>query len=238
MGGDLGRRPERGEDVGGDHDDRAEDEQAELGPALGAWVLAADPAAAIASDSWPPGQSVVVGPCPQASGARPAGSVRRRRRCGGRSPRRPRRPGPTSSGGSTRSATSASPTASCPGSTSAPACSTSPRTDQPVLERVKFLAIFSERLDEFFQVRVAGLEDQVAAGLRTRSTDGLRPSEQLRRHPEPGEGARRPPGLASSSTTSCRRWPRRASGCRTGPRSTTTTAATWSTSSTARSSRC
>jgi polyphosphate kinase len=50
----------------------------------------------------------------------------------------------------------------------------------PLLERVKFLAIFSELLDEFFQVRVAGLEDQVAAGVRTRSVDGLRPTEQLR----------------------------------------------------------
>jgi polyphosphate kinase len=50
----------------------------------------------------------------------------------------------------------------------------------PVLERAKFLAIFSEGLDEFFQVRVAGLKDQVEAGVRTRSTDGLRPSEALR----------------------------------------------------------
>jgi polyphosphate kinase len=50
----------------------------------------------------------------------------------------------------------------------------------PLLERVKFLAIFSEGLDEFFQVRVAGLKDQVDAGLRTRSADGLRPSETLR----------------------------------------------------------
>jgi len=50
----------------------------------------------------------------------------------------------------------------------------------PLLERVKFMAIFSELLDEFFQVRVAGLDDQVAAGVRSRSIDGLRPAEQLR----------------------------------------------------------
>ncbi len=50
----------------------------------------------------------------------------------------------------------------------------------PVLERIKFMAIFAELLDEFFQVRVAGLEDQVAAGVRSRSVDGLRPGEQLR----------------------------------------------------------
>jgi polyphosphate kinase len=50
----------------------------------------------------------------------------------------------------------------------------------PLLERVKFLAILSEGLDEFFQVRVAGLKDQVDAGLRARSADGRRPSEALR----------------------------------------------------------
>lgn len=49
----------------------------------------------------------------------------------------------------------------------------------PLFERIKFLAIFSEGLDEFFQVRVAGLEDQVAAGLRTRSPDGMSPAQQL-----------------------------------------------------------
>ena len=41
------------------------------------------------------------------------------------------------------------------------------------------MAIFSDLLDELFQVRVAGLDDQVAAGVRTRSIDGLRPGEQL-----------------------------------------------------------
>jgi polyphosphate kinase len=53
-------------------------------------------------------------------------------------------------------------------------------TGVPLLERCKFLAIFSELLDEFYQVRVAALEDQVAAGVRTRSVDGLRPGEQLK----------------------------------------------------------
>ncbi len=52
-------------------------------------------------------------------------------------------------------------------------------TRLPVLEQVKFMAIFSEGLDEFFQVRVAGLQDKLLAGVRARSVDGLRPGEQL-----------------------------------------------------------
>ena len=49
----------------------------------------------------------------------------------------------------------------------------------PLLERAKFLAIFSSNMDEFFQVRVAGLKQQAEAGIRTRSSDGLTPHEAL-----------------------------------------------------------
>ncbi len=49
----------------------------------------------------------------------------------------------------------------------------------PLLERVKFCAICSSNLDEFFQVRVAALKDQVAAGVTGAAPDGLTPSQQL-----------------------------------------------------------
>ncbi|MDO8391612.1 MAG: polyphosphate kinase 1 [Actinomycetota bacterium] len=49
----------------------------------------------------------------------------------------------------------------------------------PVLERLKFTAICSANLDEFFQVRVAALKDQVAAGLTYPAPDGLTPQVQL-----------------------------------------------------------
>ncbi|MBN1219570.1 MAG: polyphosphate kinase 1 [Anaerolineae bacterium] len=49
----------------------------------------------------------------------------------------------------------------------------------PILERAKFLAIYSSNMDEFFMVRVAGLVQQVAAGITTPPADGLTPIEQL-----------------------------------------------------------
>jgi len=50
----------------------------------------------------------------------------------------------------------------------------------PILERVQFLAIFSQNLDDFFQVRVAGLKEQVLAAVAVASPDGMSPVEQLR----------------------------------------------------------
>jgi polyphosphate kinase len=49
----------------------------------------------------------------------------------------------------------------------------------PLLERVKFCAIYTTNLDEFYQVRVAGLRDQIEAGVETPSQDGRTPSETL-----------------------------------------------------------
>src|SRR5687767_15398818 len=49
----------------------------------------------------------------------------------------------------------------------------------PLLERVKFLAIYAANLDEFFMVRVAGLHDQVDARIETRSPDGRSPSTTI-----------------------------------------------------------
>lgn len=54
-------------------------------------------------------------------------------------------------------------------------------TNNPLLERLKFMAIFSSNLDEFFMVRVAGLKDQVKAGFnKPDNKSGYTPKQQLK----------------------------------------------------------
>lgn len=49
----------------------------------------------------------------------------------------------------------------------------------PLLERVKFLAIFANNLDEFFMIRVSGLQRQLSKGVLKSPPDGMTPTQQL-----------------------------------------------------------
>lgn len=68
----------------------------------------------------------------------------------------------------------------------------------PLLERVKFLSIFGSNLDEFFQVRVAGLRQQVAAHLSDVTPDGMSPEDQLRMIAQTVRGLQREHGACLS----------------------------------------
>ncbi len=59
---------------------------------------------------------------------------------------------------------------------------------QPLLERLRFLCIASSNLDEFFEIRVSGLKQQVAYGATQRGPDNLSPGEQLARIAEIAHG--------------------------------------------------
>ena len=50
----------------------------------------------------------------------------------------------------------------------------------PLLEKLKFIAIYMTNLDEFYMIRVAGLKQLFAAGVTTSSSDGMSPLDQLR----------------------------------------------------------
>ena len=108
----------------------------------------------------------------------------------------------------------------------------------PLLERVKFCAIYSSNLDEFVMVRVAGLHDQIDAGIEKPLQDGRTPR---------GDDGRAAPGDARadarasrgcSSRTCGPRWPSTASASSAAPRSARPTGARSTSSSAARSSRC
>ena len=69
----------------------------------------------------------------------------------------------------------------------------------PLLERVKFCAIYSSNLDEFFMVRVAGLHDQIDAGIEKPLQDGRTPSETI-------DAIRRVPCASTSRRASRAAW--------------------------------
>ncbi len=54
----------------------------------------------------------------------------------------------------------------------------------PLLERVKFCAIYTTNLDEYYMVRVAGLRDQIDAGVETPTQDGRTPLETIEPDPQ------------------------------------------------------
>ena len=90
------------------------------------------------------------------------------------------------------------------------------RKSLPVLERAKFFAIFSDNLDEFFQVRVGSLRMQLDAGLRAQDSEDENIRREAGQDQRPGSGARREARTRHSPISSCPIWPRPEFGSRTG----------------------
>ena len=93
-------------------------------------------------------------------------------------------------------------------------------TSLPLLERVRFLAIFASNLDEFFMVRVAGLKRRIAAGVAVPAASGLKPREVLEQIWTHVVGADGAPGRRCSARRSSPRSPRRTSTWSAGTSST------------------
>ena len=108
----------------------------------------------------------------------------------------------------------------------------------PLLERVKFCAIFSSNLDEFFSVRVSGLLEQAASGITVRSPDGRTPQQALADIRERVLSMSAESRRAFGNASSCPPSPRRASRSAGSPISPTRRRPSSRSDSSARSTRC
>ena len=82
----------------------------------------------------------------------------------------------------------------------------------PLLERLRFCAIYEDNLDEFYMVRVAGLHDQVEGKIDARGADGVPPAEVITRIRDRAIELRERLGTTASPTTWARSSPSTASG--------------------------